>query len=47
VLPLKVIFSWYNLFAGTETLSLSVNEPIAKQILVGDRPPNLGEGVEL
>ena len=32
---MNVLCSRYNLFAGTETLSLSVNEPIAKQILVG------------
>ena len=44
--PAKVLRIRYNLFAGTETLSISVNEPIAKQILVGDRPPIWGEGVE-
>jgi len=32
---LKVLCSSYNLFAGTDTLSLSVYKPIAKQILVG------------
>ena len=46
--PMKVLCSRYNLFAGTETLSLSVNEPIARQILSGGTVhPNLGEGVEL
>ena len=45
--PAKLLRNRYNLFAGTETLSLSVNEPIAKQILVGGPSPNLGEGVEL
>ena len=34
---MKVLCSRYNLFAGTEKLSLSVYEPIAKQILVGGR----------
>ena len=38
--PLKVLCSRYNLFAGTDTLSLSVYEPIAKQILVGGTSPN-------
>ena len=37
----------YNLFAGTETLSLSVYEPIAMQILLGGTVPQFGEGVEL
>ena len=32
----------YNLFAGTEMLSLSVYEPIAIQILHGGPSPNLG-----
>ena len=33
------------MFTGTETLSLSVNEPIAKQILHGgNRPPIWGGG---
>ena len=41
----KVLHIRSNLFAGTETLSLSVNEPIARQILSGGTvPPNLGEG---
>ena len=40
--PLKVHCSSYNLFAGTETLSLSVYEPIAKQILVGGPSPKFG-----
>ena len=38
----------YNLFAGTEMLSLTVYEPIAIQIVLwGDRPPIWGEGFEL
>ena len=37
-----------NLFAGIETLSLFVSEPIAKQILIGGTvPPIWEEGVEL
>ena len=40
------LFVRYNLFAGTEMLSLSVYEPIAIEILLGDRPP-FGRGVEL
>ena len=44
----KVLRIRYNLFAGTETLSLSVNEPIAKQILSGGTvPPFWEEGIEL
>ena len=38
----KVLRIRSNLFAGTETLSLSFNEPIAKQILVGGPSPNFG-----
>ena len=46
--PVKLIHNRYNLFAGTETLSLSVNEPIAKQIFSGGTvPPIWVEGVEL
>ena len=46
--PVKVRLIRSNLFAGIETLSLSVTEPIGKQNLVGGTvPPNLGEGVEL
>ena len=38
--PLKVLHIRYNLFVGTEMLSLSVCEPITIQILPGwDRPP--------
>ena len=37
----------YNLFAGTNTLSLSVYKPIAIQILLGVTVPQFGEGVEL
>ena len=45
--PVKVLHIRYNLFAGTETLSLSVYEPIAIQILFEGTVPTLGEGVEL
>ena len=45
--PVKLLHVRYNLFAGTEMLSLSVNEPITKQILVEGPFPNLREGVEL
>ena len=45
--PLKVLHIRYNLFAGTEMLSLSVYEPIAIQILIGELPPICGEGVEV
>ena len=39
----KLLHIGYNLFAGTEMLSLSV--PIAIHILLGgDRPPILGRG---
>ena len=38
----KVLRVRSDLFAGTETLSLSVNKPIAKQILVGGPCPDLG-----
>ena len=42
---MKVVCGSYNLFAGTETLSLSVYEPIAIQILLGGPSPNLeGKG---
>ena len=43
----KVLRIRYNLFAGTDTLSLSVYEPIEIQIVFGDRPPICGEGVEI
>ena len=33
--PMTVLCIRYNLFAGTETLYLSVYEPIAMQILLG------------
>ena len=39
--PAKVLRIRSNLFAGTETLSLSINEPIAKQILVGGTVPQI------
>ena len=45
--PVKFIHIRYNLFAGTETLSLSIYEPIAMQILLGGIVPEFGEGVEL
>ena len=35
--PVKLIHINYNLFAGTEMLSLSVYEPIAISILLGGR----------
>ena len=41
---LKVLHIRYNLFAGTEMLSLTVYEPIAIQILLGGTVPNLAEG---
>ena len=44
--PAKVLRIRYNFLAGTETLSLFVYEPIAMQILLGDRPP-IWVGVEL
>ena len=46
--PMKLLHISYDLFAGTEMLSLSVYEPIAIKILLGGgRPPIWGEGVEL
>ena len=36
--PVKLLHIRYNLFAGTKTVFLSVYEPIAMQILLGDRP---------
>ena len=42
--PVKLLRIRYNFFAGTEMLSLSVYEPIAKQIFHGGPSPNLGEG---
>ena len=44
--PMKLLYISYNLFAGTEMLSLSVYEPIVKQILLGG-VPQFGRGVEL
>ena len=44
--PVKLLHIGYNLFAGTEMLSLSVYEPIAMQILHGVTVPQFGgEGV--
>ena len=40
--PVKLLHICYNLFARTELLSLSVYEPITKQILLGGPSPNLG-----
>ena len=41
--PVKLLHIRHNLFAGTEMLSLSVYESIAKEILHGgNRPPILG-----
>ena len=37
----------YNLFYGTEMLSLTVSEPIAIQILPWGTVPQFGRGVEL
>ena len=44
---MKVLPIRYNLFAGTEILSLSVDEPIAMQILLGGTVPQFLVGVEL
>ena len=44
---MKLLHISYNLFAGTEMLSLSVYEPIAIQILLGGTVPQFGRGVEL
>ena len=44
---MKLLNISYNLFAGTEMLSLSVYEPIAIQILIGGPYPDFGEGVKL
>ena len=43
--PAKVLRIRYNLFAGTETLSLSVYEPM--QLLLGGTVPQFRERVEL
>ena len=40
--PVKFLHISYNLFVGTEMLSLSVYEPIAKHILHGAPSPNFG-----
>jgi hypothetical protein len=43
--PVKVLCIRYNLFAGTEMLSLSVKEPIAMQVLLGrGTVPKFGGG---
>ena len=43
--PLKVLHIMYNVFAGTEMLSLSVYEPIAMQILLRGPSPIWGGGL--
>ena len=43
---MKLLHISYNLFAGTEMLSLSVYEPIAIQILLGG-VPQFGRGVAI
>src|SRR5208282_5030148 len=43
----KLLHSRYHLFAGIEMLSLSVYEPIVKEILLGGTLPEFWEGVEL
>ena len=45
--PVKLLHVRYNLFAGTEMLSLSAYEQIAIQILLGGTVPQFGEGVKL
>ena len=45
--PVKLLHIRYNLFAGTEMLSLSVYEPIAIQILLEGTVPQFWGGVEL
>ena len=45
--PVKLLHICYNVFAGTEMLSLTVYEPIAIQILLGGTVPKFGRGVEL
>ena len=40
--PVKLLHISYNLFAGTEMLSLSVYEPIAVHIFLGGPPPIWG-----
>ena len=44
MIPVKVLHIRYNLFAGTEMLSLSIYEPIALQILLGGTVPQFGGG---
>ena len=43
----KLLHIRYNLFAGTEMLSLSVYEPIAKTRFAWGTVPQFREGVEL
>ena len=40
--PVKLLHTSYNLFTGTEILSLSVYEPIAMNILLGGTVPKFG-----
>ena len=42
MVPVKLLHIRYNLFAGTQMLSLSVYEPIAIQILLGETVPQFG-----
>ena len=44
MVSVKLLHISYNLFAGTEMLSLSVYEPIAIQIVLDGSSPNLAEG---
>ena len=43
----RVLCIRYNLFAGTETQSISVYDPITIHILLGGPSRNLGDGKEL
>ena len=43
--PVNAHHNTHNLSSETETLSLSVYEPIALQILLGGPSPNLREGL--
>ena len=45
--PVNAHHNTHNLSSENKTLSLSVYEPIALQILLGGPSQNLGEGVEL
>ena len=43
----KVLHITHNLFAGTDTLSLSVYEPIAMRVIFFLGSPPFGEGIKL